>query len=123
MARGQIVGWRRLGSRGEIPHATKPSTRVRRFAASQQQEAADGNVRTEEVQLTVDGSRDADLRRVSRGAGPRPAVLVFQEIFGVNAHIRDVTERVAREGYVAIAPDYHHRAGRRARSSPTTTRA
>jgi carboxymethylenebutenolidase len=33
------------------------------------------------------------------------------EIFGINSHIRDVTERVAREGYVAIAPDYFHRTG------------
>ena len=41
----------------------------------------------------------------------RSAVLVFMEIFGINAHIRDVTERVAREGYVALAPDYFHRTG------------
>jgi carboxymethylenebutenolidase len=41
----------------------------------------------------------------------RPAVLVFMEIFGINSHIRDVTERVAREGYVALAPDYFHRTG------------
>ncbi|BAU11866.1 hypothetical protein LEP3755_23690 [Leptolyngbya sp. NIES-3755] len=32
------------------------------------------------------------------------AIIVIQEIFGVNSHIRDVTERFAREGYVAIAP-------------------
>ncbi|MGG6285133.1 dienelactone hydrolase family protein [Leptolyngbya sp. AN03gr2] len=32
------------------------------------------------------------------------AIIVIQEIFGVNSHIRDVTERLAREGYVAIAP-------------------
>ena len=44
-------------------------------------------------------------------AGPRPAVLVFMEIFGVNAHIRDVTRRVAEEGYVALAPDFFHRTG------------
>lgn len=37
-------------------------------------------------------------------AGVFPGVIVVQEIFGVNAHIRDVTERIAREGYVAIAP-------------------
>lgn len=36
--------------------------------------------------------------------GPCAAVIVLQEIFGVNAHIREVTERFAREGYVAIAP-------------------
>jgi dienelactone hydrolase len=35
---------------------------------------------------------------------PAPAVIVFQEIFGVNAHIRDVTQRLAAAGYVAIAP-------------------
>jgi carboxymethylenebutenolidase len=31
------------------------------------------------------------------------------EIFGINSHIRDVTERVAREGYVALAPNFFHR--------------
>lgn len=36
--------------------------------------------------------------------GSYPAIIVIQEIFGVNAHIRDVTERIAKEGYVAIAP-------------------
>jgi len=41
--------------------------------------------------------------------GPFPAVIVIQEIFGVNAHIRDVTERIAREGYVAIAPAIYQR--------------
>jgi carboxymethylenebutenolidase len=35
---------------------------------------------------------------------PRGAVLVIQEIFGVNAHIRAVTDGYAAEGYVAIAP-------------------
>lgn len=43
------------------------------------------------------------------GAGPFPAVVVIQEIFGVNAHIRDVTERFARAGYVAIAPAIYQR--------------
>jgi len=36
--------------------------------------------------------------------GKFPAVIVVQEIFGVNIHIREVTERLAQEGYVAIAP-------------------
>src|SRR5512140_1615801 len=40
---------------------------------------------------------------------PRPALLLLQEIFGVNAHIRDVAERFAREGYVVLAPDLFHR--------------
>lgn len=40
---------------------------------------------------------------------PFPSVVVIQEIFGVNAHIRDVTERFARAGYVAIAPAIYQR--------------
>ena len=35
---------------------------------------------------------------------PRGAVVVLQEIFGVNAHIQDVAQRFAAEGYLAIAP-------------------
>lgn len=38
-----------------------------------------------------------------------PGILVFQEAFGVNAHMRDVTERIAAEGYAAIAPELFHR--------------
>lgn len=41
--------------------------------------------------------------------GPHPGLMVFQEAFGVNAHIRDVTDRFAREGYLAIAPELFHR--------------
>ncbi|MGK7922068.1 MAG: dienelactone hydrolase family protein [Trichodesmium sp.] len=43
------------------------------------------------------------------GEGPFPAVVVVQEIFGVNAHIREVTEKIAKEGYVAIAPAIYQR--------------
>ena len=68
------------------------------------------NVRTEEVTLEVDGQKMPTFLALPEGQGPRPAVLVFEEIFGVNVHIRDVAQRLAREGYVAIAPDYHHRA-------------
>lgn len=38
-----------------------------------------------------------------------PIVVVIQEIFGVNAHIQDVTNRLAQEGYIAIAPHIYHR--------------
>ncbi|MEG5135985.1 MULTISPECIES: dienelactone hydrolase family protein [unclassified Microcoleus] len=42
-------------------------------------------------------------------AGQFPAVIVIQEIFGVNSHIREVTDRIAKEGYVAIAPAIYQR--------------
>lgn len=38
-------------------------------------------------------------------SGHGPGVLVIQEIFGVNAYIRDVCDRLAAAGYVALAPD------------------
>jgi carboxymethylenebutenolidase len=38
-------------------------------------------------------------------------ILVFQEAFGVNAHIRDIAGRFASEGYLAIAPELFHRTG------------
>lgn len=41
--------------------------------------------------------------------GSWPGIVVIQEIFGVNAHIREVTERIAREGYVVIAPPIYQR--------------
>ncbi|MGH8260533.1 MAG: dienelactone hydrolase family protein [Steroidobacteraceae bacterium] len=40
---------------------------------------------------------------------PRGAVVVIQEIFGVNSHIRSVTDGYAAEGYVAIAPSLFDR--------------
>src|SRR5215470_9039514 len=40
---------------------------------------------------------------------PRGAVVVVQEIFGVNAHIRAVTDSFAAEGYTAIAPSLFDR--------------
>src|SRR5580698_492027 len=45
------------------------------------------------------------------GAAAGRGLLVMQEAFGVNAHIRDVTERFAREGYLAVAPELYHRTG------------
>jgi len=41
----------------------------------------------------------------------RGAVVVVQEAFGVNAHIEDVTRRLAEAGYHAVAPHLFHRTG------------
>jgi carboxymethylenebutenolidase len=69
-------------------------------------------ITTERVSIPVPGggAMPAYLAKPAQPAvGPYPAVIVWMEIFGVNAHIRDVTERVAREGYVAVAPTFFHR--------------
>ncbi len=39
------------------------------------------------------------------GAGPHPAVVVIQEIFGVNGVMRGICDNLAKEGYVAVCPD------------------
>lgn len=44
-----------------------------------------------------------------KDGGVHAGLLVFQEAFGVNAHIRDIAERFAKEGYLAIAPELFHR--------------
>ena len=38
-----------------------------------------------------------------------PGIMVFQEAFGVNEHMRKVTERFAAAGYIAICPELFHR--------------
>jgi carboxymethylenebutenolidase len=70
------------------------------------------NIRTEKLSLTVDGAAAPmpTYLAAPEGGGPHPAVIIIEEIFGINSHMREVTERVAREGYVAVAPEIHHRA-------------
>ena len=56
-----------------------------------------------------DGTKMNAYAAAPSGSAKLPGLLVFQEAFGVNAHIRDVTERFAKQGYVAIAPELYHR--------------
>ncbi|WP_425989296.1 dienelactone hydrolase family protein [Afipia sp. DC4300-2b1] len=56
------------------------------------------------ITLTAsDGFRLGAYRADPAGA-PKGALVVIQEIFGVNSHIRNICDRLANEGYVAIAP-------------------
>ena len=55
----------------------------------------------------------------SEGAKAAPAIIVLQEAFGVNHHIRTITERLCKEGYAAIAPELFHRSARRVEVSYT----
>ena len=71
------------------------------------------DVNSSTVQLnTSDGKMDAYVAQPKDG-GNYPGVVVIQEAFGVNDHIKKVTERLAAEGYVAIAPDIFHREAER----------
>src|SRR5690349_19582664 len=67
-------------------------------------------IETETLRIPVaDGTTMNGYLARPAAPGPHPALLVFQEIFGVNEHIRDVARRFAAEGYVALAPDLFHR--------------
>ncbi|MFO7591831.1 MAG: dienelactone hydrolase family protein, partial [Acidimicrobiia bacterium] len=59
--------------------------------------------------VTADGSMECF--EAAPAGDARGAVIVVQEAFGVNEHIRDVTRRFARAGYHAVAPSFFHRAG------------
>ena len=61
------------------------------------------------LQVSDDTAMNAYVSRPTSG-GQVPGLMIFQEAFGVNRHIRDVTDRFAAQGYVAIAPELYHRA-------------
>jgi carboxymethylenebutenolidase len=61
------------------------------------------------ILATADGPMEAFEARPDGDS--RHAVVVVQEAFGVNDHIREVTTRFAEQGYHAIAPALFHRAG------------
>jgi carboxymethylenebutenolidase len=73
-------------------------------SATVDQTQDNATIRTDRVKVANgDLLIDAYLAEPDR-VGTFPAVIVIQEIFGVNIHIREVAERLAKEGYVAIAP-------------------
>lgn len=50
---------------------------------------------------------------------PRPAIVVIHEWWGLNEHIKDIAQRLAREGYVALAPDLYSHLGNTVTKDPT----
>ena len=68
------------------------------------------SVSTTTVSVAAEYGKSMDLYVAARNDdGKKPALLVIMEIFGVNAHMKNVTERYANEGYVAISPDLYYR--------------
>jgi carboxymethylenebutenolidase len=53
----------------------------------------------------------AHIARPATPVANGPGILVFQEAFGVNDHIRDIARRFADLGFTAIAPELYHRTG------------
>jgi len=65
---------------------------------------------TEYVKIPVDDQTEMAMYLARpEGSGAWPALILYQEIFGVNAHIRQMAERLAERGYLVVAPDMFHR--------------
>ena len=56
------------------------------------------------IEIRADDGHRFAAHRADPTGPPRGGVVVIQEIFGVNDHIRAVTDRLAAEGFVAVAP-------------------
>ena len=56
------------------------------------------------IELKPEGADPIRAWRADPAGKPRGGIVVIQEIFGVNSHIRAVTDRFAAEGYLAVAP-------------------
>ena len=56
------------------------------------------------IELTASDGHKLAAYRADPAGKPRGAIVVIQEIFGVNSHIKSVADGFAKDGYVAIAP-------------------
>ncbi|MET0379479.1 MAG: dienelactone hydrolase family protein [Spongiibacteraceae bacterium] len=60
----------------------------------------------------ADGGQYEGYLATPDSPAPAPGLLLIQEIFGVNSHIRDLADAYARQGFVVLAPDVFWRAER-----------
>ena len=65
-------------------------------------------ITTDMLDYATNGSNASGFLARPPGEGPFPAVVVIQEWWGLNAHIKDIAGRFAKEGFVAFAPDLYH---------------
>src|SRR5439155_13432504 len=69
-------------------------------------------VETQMIEVPAAGGAMAAFRVRPKSGARAPGVLVIQEAFGLNDHIKDVARRIAGEAYVALAPDLYWRGGK-----------
>jgi carboxymethylenebutenolidase len=64
-----------------------------------------------EIKIPVEDGEMPGYYAKPNGAGPFPVILVNEEIFGVHEHIKDLCRRLAKSGYLAVAPEIYARQG------------
>jgi carboxymethylenebutenolidase len=94
------------------------SSLVTGFAAAVQPVSASTQITTDsrglvagEVKIPVKDGTIPGYRAMPEGGRNLATVLVVQEIFGVHEHIKDICRRLAKAGYLAIAPEMYARQG------------
>jgi carboxymethylenebutenolidase len=65
-------------------------------------------IQTATVTFPANGSEGSGFLASPVGDEKRPGVIVIQEWWGLDDHIKDIAQRFAREGFVALAPDLYH---------------
>jgi carboxymethylenebutenolidase len=64
--------------------------------------------RNPDIELLVNGRATRGYLACPTGDGPWPGVVVIQEWWGLNDHMRDVADRLANQGFVTLAPDLYY---------------
>ena len=65
-------------------------------------------IRTKDVVFPANGVEGAGYLAQPDDAMTHPGVIVIQEWWGLDGHIKSIADRFAREGFVALAPDMYH---------------
>src|SRR5262249_60726353 len=95
-----------LGGRGEARRAAR-----RRASKGAGGGPAVAAVKTSRIEVSAPAGAMRGPLAEPEGPGPFPAVLVLMEAFGLVPSIESVADRLAAEGYVALAPDLYYREG------------
>tara|TARA_A100001037_G_C15099089_1_gene613007 strand:+ start:72 stop:812 length:741 start_codon:yes stop_codon:yes gene_type:complete len=67
------------------------------------------NIQSEIVQMNINGvSAEGYLSKLGNLDSKAPGIVVIQEWWGLDDHIKSITERFAEQGFIALAPDLFH---------------
>jgi carboxymethylenebutenolidase len=72
-----------------------------------------------DVKIPVSGGEMGAYRAKPASGSGHPTVVVCQEIFGIHEYIKDTCRRLAKAGYLAVAPDYYFRQGDPSKAADT----
>lgn len=91
------------------PNPTAPPVIEEQPAEAESSDSEAAGLVTETAQYQdSDGDQLMGYLARPEGSTALPAIVVIQEWWGLNEHIKDVARRFAQEGYVALAPDLYH---------------